>query len=66
MRDSITERSQQSTVLRVVVGVMAEILAELGDLFPLWVVNYQAIAGGSGIAPGAAVDMRRVGMGDVH
>lgn len=65
MRDGITKGREQPVVLGIVVGLMAEILAELGNFFPLRIVNDKAVACRAGIAPGSAVDVGSVG-GRIH
>ena len=55
--DGVAESGQKPIVLGVVVGAMAEVLAEFGDLFPAGILDYDAIAGGAGITAGAAIDV---------
>jgi hypothetical protein len=58
--DGISESGQKPVVLGVVVGAMAEVLAEFGDLFPARILDYNSVAGGTGIATGAAIDVGSV------
>jgi hypothetical protein len=60
VRDGVAESGQKPIVLGVVVGAVAEVLAELGDLYSAWILDYDAVAGGAGITAGAAIDVGRV------
>src|SRR5713101_2463441 len=53
----VAESGEESLILGVVVGVMAEIFAEFGDRVTGGVVDGYTMSGRSGIAAGAAIDM---------
>ena len=64
--NGVTQRREQSVVLGEIVRVMAEVLAQFGDLLAMRVVNDDTEAGRAGIASGSAVDVGGVGGGCVH
>jgi hypothetical protein len=53
--DSVFEGGDQALILGKVVGLVAEVLAEMGDFLSGLILNYHSIAGGAGIAAGASV-----------
>ncbi len=57
MLDGVFEGSDQALILGEVVGLVAEVFAEVGDFFPRLVLNHYAVAGGAGVAAGSAVAM---------
>ena len=58
MGNCVVERGEQSVVLRVVVGLMAKIFTERGDLAAGLISDNHAIPRRPGIAAGPAIDMR--------
>jgi hypothetical protein len=55
MLDGIFEGGDQSLIFGEVVGLVTEIFAERGDLASGFVLDHYAVAGGAGIAAGAAI-----------
>src|ERR1019366_1376959 len=56
----VAEGGEESLVLGVVVGVVAEVFAELGDRVAGGVGDGDTVAGGAGIAAGSAIDVSSV------
>src|SRR5450759_5123499 len=59
----VAEGGEESLILGVVVGPVAEVFAELGDRVAGGVVDGDTVAGGAGIAAGSAIDVGGVGGG---
>src|SRR5712692_1737588 len=57
----VAESGEESLILGVVIGAMAEIFAELGDRVAGGVVDGNTIAGRSGIAASSTIDVGSVG-----
>ena len=57
MLDGILQRRNQALILRKVVGLVTQVLAERRQLSSRFILNYNSITGGSGIAARAAVAM---------
>jgi hypothetical protein len=55
MLNGIFEGCDQALILGEIVGLVAEILAEMGDLLPGLILNYYAITGRPRVAARAAV-----------
>src|SRR5882762_3284284 len=56
----VAESGEESLILGVVVGAMAEVFAKLGDRVARGVVDGNTITGRSGIAAGSTIDVRGV------
>jgi hypothetical protein len=59
--DGVAQHSEQALVFRVIVRVVAEVFAELGDLFAVRVVDDSSVSSSAGIVTGSAVDVGGVG-----
>ncbi len=55
MLQSVFEGGDQALILGEVVGLVAEVFAEMGDFFSGLILDYYAVAGGAGVAAGSAV-----------
>src|SRR5260370_30014040 len=55
MLQSVFEGGDQALILGEVVGLVAEVFAEMGDFVSGLILDYYAIAGGAGVAAGSAV-----------
>ena len=53
--DGILERGDQALILGKIVGLVAEVFAECGNFSSRFILNDDAVAGGSGIAACSAV-----------
>ena len=57
--DGVAQGGNQAGVLGDIVGLVAEIFAQLRDRSSLFILDDDAVAGGTGIAPRTAVYMRK-------
>ncbi len=55
--DRVLKRRDQALILREIIGLMTEILAERGNFPSRFILNHHAVACRPGIAAGAAVTM---------
>jgi hypothetical protein len=53
--DGILERRNQTLIFREVVGLVTQVLAERGNFSSGFILNYNAITGGTGIASSSAI-----------
>src|SRR5580658_466598 len=58
--DSIVKGSEESLIFGVVIGAVAEVLAQLSDRVAGGVLNGDTVTGRAGIAAGSAIDVRSV------
>ena len=56
--NGILQRGNQALVLRKVVGLMTEVLAERGNFLSFFILNHNPIAGGTRVAARAAIAVR--------
>ena len=55
MLDGIFEGRDQALIFREVIGLVTEVLAERGNLSSRFILNYNAVTGGAGIASRASI-----------
>ena len=57
MLNGVLQRCDQALIFREVIGLVTEVLAERGNLSSRFILNYNTVTGGAGIASRAAIAM---------